>query len=64
MPRLTSQESTSLRSWVSELPMEIQGLVIFVGIVAAYSFVLLGCMARRLDAVGRQIEEEDAKYVN
>lgn len=43
---------------------ELKGLVLFIGIVGLYTFVLLGCMAKRLDVVGRQIEEEDAKYVN
>lgn len=43
---------------------ELKGLVIFVGIVAAYSFVLFGCMAHRLNRIVRQIEEEDEKYVN
>jgi hypothetical protein len=39
---------------------EVKGLVIFMGIVGVYTFVLLGCMERRL----KHIEEEDAKYVN
>jgi len=43
---------------------ELKGLVIFVGVVGAYTFVLLGCMKRRLDRVVKQIEEEDSKYVN
>ena len=43
---------------------EFKGLVIFTGIVAAYSFVLFGCMAHRLNRIVRQIEEEDEKYVN
>ena len=43
---------------------ELKGLVIFVGIVGVYIFVLLGCMERRLDRVLKQVEEEDSKYVN
>jgi len=43
---------------------ELKGLVIFVGIVGVYTFVLLGCMERRLDRVVKHIEEEDSKYVN
>ena len=46
---------------------ELKGLVIFVGIIGAYTFVLFGCMERRLkrlDRVVKQIEEEDSKYVN
>ena len=39
---------------------ELKGLVIFVGIVGVYTFVLLGCMERRLF----RVEEEDSKYVN
>jgi hypothetical protein len=42
--------------------MEIQGLVIFMGIVGAYTFVLLGCMERRMKKVARSVE--DSKYVN
>jgi hypothetical protein len=47
--------------------MEIQGLVIFVGAIAVYTFFLLGCMERRLKGVARvvkQVEDENAKYVN
>ena len=46
--------------------MEIQGLVIFVGTVAIYTFVLLGCLERRLKGVARVVKqvEEDKKYVN
>lgn len=43
---------------------EFKGLVIFVGIVGLYSFVLLGCMGRHVDRIERHIEEEDSKYVN
>ena len=42
--------------------METAGLVIFIGMVGAYTFVLLGCLERRLQKVGRVIE--DSKYVN
>lgn len=46
--------------------MEIQGLVIFVGTVAIYTFVLLGCLESRLKSVARVVKqaEEDNKYVN
>ena len=40
----------------------IKGIVIFVGIVGAYTFVLLGCLEQRLKKVARVID--DAKYVN
>lgn len=41
---------------------ELKGLVIFTGIVAMYTFVLLGCLERRLKKIARVID--DAKYVN
>ena len=41
---------------------ELKGLVIFIGIVGAYTFVLLGCLERRLKKVVAVID--DAKYVN
>jgi hypothetical protein len=41
---------------------ELKGLVIFIGIVGAYTFVLLGCLERRLKKVAAVID--DAKYVN
>jgi hypothetical protein len=41
---------------------ELKGLVIFIGIVGAYTFVLLGCLERRLKKVAVVID--DAKYVN
>jgi hypothetical protein len=44
--------------------MEIQGLLIFMGIVGAYTFIILGCMERRLGRVVKHMEEEDSKYVN
>lgn len=40
----------------------MKGLVILTGIVAMYTFVLLGCMERRLKKVDRVIEE--SKYVS
>lgn len=43
---------------------EVKGLVIFMGIVGVYTFVLLGCMERRLFRILKHIEDEDAKYVN
>ena len=45
---------------------DLKGLVIFTGIVAVYTFVLLGCLERRLKKVGRVVKqaEEDSKYVN
>jgi hypothetical protein len=45
---------------------EVKGLVIFTGIVAMYTFILLGCLERRLKKVGQVVKkvEEDAKYVN
>jgi hypothetical protein len=47
--------------------MEIQGLVILAGTFTIYALVLFGCMERRLKRLDRfvkQIEEENAKYVN
>ena len=45
---------------------EVKGLVIFTGIVAMYTFVLLGCLERRLKKLDRVVKkaEEDSKYVN
>jgi hypothetical protein len=45
---------------------ELKGLVIFTGIVAMYTFILLGCLELRLKNVGRVVKqvEEDSKYVN
>jgi len=45
---------------------ELKGLVFFTGIVAMYTFILLGCLERRLKKVDRVVKqvEEDAKYVN
>ena len=40
----------------------INGLAIFVGIFATYTFVLLGCLERRLKKVGAVVD--DLKYVN
>jgi hypothetical protein len=41
---------------------DVKGLVILTGIVAMYTFVLLGCLERRLKKVDRVIEE--SKYVS
>lgn len=41
---------------------DLKGLVILVGLVGAYAFVLLGCLERRLKKVGALID--DMKYVN
>ena len=45
---------------------DLKGLVIFTGIVAMYTFVLLGCLEQRLKKVDRVIKqvEDDAKYVS
>ena len=41
---------------------DMKGLVILTGIVAMYTFVLLGCLERRLKKVDRAVD--DLKYVN
>lgn len=41
---------------------DLKGLVILVGIVGFYTFVLFGCMTRRLARVDRALD--DCKYVN
>jgi hypothetical protein len=41
---------------------ELKGLVFFTGIVAMYTFVLLGCLEQRLKKVAKVVD--DAKYVN
>jgi hypothetical protein len=45
---------------------DVAGLVIFVGMVGAYTFILLGCIERRLKKVDKVVRlvESDAKYVN
>jgi hypothetical protein len=45
---------------------ELKGLVIFTGIIAMYTFILLGCLERRLKKVDRVVKqvEYDAKYVS
>jgi len=45
---------------------EIKGLVIFTGIIAMYTFILLGCLERRLKKVDRVVKqvEDDVKYVS
>ena len=41
---------------------EVTGLVFFTGIVAMYTFVLLGCLEKRLKKIAAVID--DAKYIN
>lgn len=41
---------------------DLKGLVIFIGIVGMYTFVLFGCMTRSLARVDRALD--DRKYVN
>jgi hypothetical protein len=41
---------------------DVTGLIIFVGMVGAYTFILLGCLEQRLKKVGQIVE--DSKYVN
>ena len=41
---------------------DLKGLVILVGFIGAYTFVILGCLERRLKKVGAVID--DLKYVN
>ena len=45
---------------------DVAGLVIFVGMVGAYTFVLLGCLERRLKKLDKVVRlvESDSKYVN
>jgi len=45
---------------------DVAGLVIFVGMVGAYTFILLGCIERRLKKVDKVVRlvESDSKYVN
>ena len=45
---------------------ELKGLVIFTGIIAMYTFILLGCLERRLKKVDQVVKqvEDDAKYVS
>ena len=45
---------------------DVAGLVIFVGMVGAYTFILLGCLERRLKKLDRVVKkcEEESKYVN
>ena len=45
---------------------DVTGLIIFVGMVGAYTFILLGCLERRLKKVDRVIKqvEDDTKYVS
>jgi hypothetical protein len=41
---------------------DVTGLIIFAGMVGAYTFILLGCLERRLKKVGQVVD--DSKYVN
>ena len=45
---------------------DLKGLVILTGFAAMYTFILLGCLERRLKKVGRVVKqaEEDSKYVS
>ena len=45
---------------------DVAGLVVFVGMVGAYTFILLGCLERRLRKVDKVVRlvESDSKYVN
>lgn len=45
---------------------DVAGLVVFVGMVGAYTFILLGCLEQRLRKVDKVVRlvESDAKYVN
>jgi hypothetical protein len=45
---------------------DVAGFVIFMGMVGAYTFILLGCIERSLKKVDRVVKkcEEDSKYVN
>jgi len=45
---------------------DVTGLIIFVGMVGAYTFILLGCLERRLKKVDKVVRliESDTKYVN
>jgi hypothetical protein len=45
---------------------DVTGLIIFVGMVSAYTFILLGCLEKRLKSMARVVKqaEEDAKYVS
>jgi len=45
---------------------DLKGLVIFTGVVAMYTFIISGCLERRLKKVDEVVKqaEEDSKYVN
>lgn len=45
---------------------DLKGLVIFTGVGAMYTFIILGCLERRLKKVDKVVKqaEEDSKYVN
>ena len=44
----------------------LKGLVVLTGIVAMYTFILLGCLEQRLKKVDKVVRlvESDLKYVN
>ena len=44
----------------------VRGLVVLTGIVAMYTFILLGCLEQRLRKVDKVVRlvESDSKYVN
>jgi hypothetical protein len=44
----------------------LKGLVVLTGIVAMYTFILLGCLEQRLKKVDKVVclIESDSKYVN
>ena len=44
----------------------VRGLVVLTGIVAMYTFILLGCLDQRLRKVDKVVRlvESDSKYVN
>jgi hypothetical protein len=45
---------------------DLKGLVVLTGIVAMYTFILLGCLEQRLRKVDKVVRlvESDTKYVN
>lgn len=45
---------------------DLKGLVIITGIIAVYTFIILGCLEERLKSVGRFVKqvEDESKYVN
>lgn len=45
---------------------DLKGLVIITGIIATYTFIILGCLESRLKRVDRIVKqvEDDSKYIN